>query len=130
MKLWNVPVDALSAIVREVSARDYNGNIRFKRSPEPAGRALQFTLTVADSRGPGGRLSHSGRRVAALCWHGHRDVFKEIFARFPDARLQSAQADYRGRESFERTFPATGDANIGSLMCPMCYRTACDCGGS
>ncbi len=127
MKLWNVPAESLRQIVTEVSDTLYDGNIRFKREPEKAGRALRFTLTVATSKAKGGRRSSSGRRVCACCWHGHRDIMQHIFNGYEDARLQTAQADYKGRADFEASFPSTGDVNIGSQMEPMAFSDACDC---
>lgn len=50
-----------------------------------------------------------------------------IFAENADCRLQTAQADYRGREDFERSFESTGNTNIGSMVEPVAYRDACDC---
>ena len=127
MKLWNVPAGELIRIVTEVSTNRFDGNIVFKRVPEKAGQAVSFTLTVANSREKGGRRSHSGRRVCACCWHGHRDIMSAIFAAYPMCRLQTAQADYHGRTDFEESFEATGDTNIGSQVAPMCYADACDC---
>ena len=47
------------------------------------------------------------RRVAAVCWHGHRDFMRAVFDINPDARLKSALADYRGRDDFERHYQST-----------------------
>ena len=129
MKIWNVPVDAVERIVYKVSATQYYGNIRFKREPEPKGKAVTFTLTVADSRGLGSRIGQTGRRICACCWHGHRDIMQALFDAYPDARLQSAHADYHGKDDFEDKFDWTGATNIGSQMSPLLYRDACDCGG-
>jgi hypothetical protein len=60
------------------------------------------------------------RKVRAVCWHGHREVMKSIFAYDPEARLMTSMADYRGADSFRSSFERTGDRNIGS-------RVACDC---
>lgn len=129
MKLWNVTADDLTRIVTTVSNESYDGNVVFKREPEQTGWAVSFTLTVANSRAKGGRRSNSGRRIAACCWHGHRDIMCAIFAEFPDARLKTAQADYDGRLDFEAKFECTGDTNIGSIVQPMSYADARDCEG-
>jgi len=127
MKIWNVPPLALHEIVRHVSDQNYRGNIIFKRHPEPDGKACIFTLTVRDSTGPGSRVSASGRRVAAACWHAHRDIMAAIFNRYPDARLKTALADYRGQSAFNMRFPATGYTNIGSAFNPVHLHRACNC---
>ncbi len=127
MKVWNVPVEEVTRIVTKVSKDLFDGNIEFKRAPEKDGRAVRFTLTVADSRAKGGRIGHSGRRVCACCWHGHRDIMSAIFDNYPDARLKSGHADYHGRNGFEDSFESTGYTNIGSQMEPLYYMNACDC---
>lgn len=72
-------------------------------------------------------MFNEGRRVAAVCWHGHRDFMRAVFARDPDARIKSAIADYRGSEAFERDFPATAHRNVGSMMYPMFMKDVCTC---
>ena len=127
MKLWNVSTDNLVRIVETVSDGHYDGNLIFKRAPERVGRAVSFTLTVAKSTDKGGRRSNTGRRIAAACWHAHRDVMSAIFAIFPDARLKTAKADYRDKDDFEVKFESTGHDNIGSQFEPLTYCHACEC---
>ena len=129
MKVKGITESGLRFIVESVSNLRYNGNIVFKREPERKGNFLFFTLTVRDSSGPGGRRSHSGRRVAAACWHAHRDVMRAMFESYPEALLVTALARYEGRVGFERDFPATGDTNIGSMAAPLPMRYACECDG-
>ena len=126
MKVWGVTVEEVRAAV-PVASLAYNGNIVFKREPERDGRAVRFTLTVKDSGDKGSRRSASGRRIAACCWHGHRDVMLAIFATNPDARVKSALADYRGMVDFAEKYPATGRTNIGSMFDPMDAEDACNC---
>jgi len=126
MKLKGLTIEQLRNAVDTANA-EYDGNIRFKREPEQIGNFLHFTLTVNDSRKSGGRLSHSGRRVSALCWHGHRDVMRQIFAIDPEAVLVTALARYEGLEGFMREYPATGNTNIGSMFEPLPMNQACEC---
>ena len=128
MKVWGCPQDALYRIVRAVSSSLYEGNVVFKLEPEPVGKAQNFTLTVRDSRGLGARIGRQGRRIAAACWHVHRDVFTAIYADYPEARIKTVHADYRSKTDFEADFPDTGFANIGSLAEPLHYQDACECG--
>ncbi len=67
------------------------------------------------------------QRIAAVCWHGHRDFFRALLAITPDAVIISRVARYDGSEGFERTFEPTGDQNIGSRMNPVAHRDACAC---
>ena len=126
MRIKGITTQQLYQAVQTAS-KEYDGNIRFKREPEAIGNFLHFTLTVNNSREHGGRISHSGRRVAALCWHGHRDVMREIFKLAPDALLITALARYEGIEGFEDLFEETGYRNIGSMYAPMDMCEACHC---
>jgi len=107
--------------------RAYDGNITFKRFDPQHNGGVHFTLGVRSSKAPGGRRSHTGKRVAAACWHAHRDFMKEIFALVPNAVLRSCHACYKGKAGFERDFPNTGYINIGSMMQPLEFQNACEC---
>jgi hypothetical protein len=127
MKVWNVSADCIGHVVQAVSAEKYGGNLIFKRLPETDGRAVRFTLTVRKAADPGGRRSNTGRKVCAACWHCHRDVMEAILTIVPNARIKTAQADYRGREDFDEKFEDTGDTNCGSMMDPLAYADSCEC---
>jgi hypothetical protein len=127
MQVWNVSADCIGHVVAAVSSANYDGNLIFKRLPEMVGRSVSFTLTVQRAANPGGRRSHTGRKVCAACWHCHRDVMAAIMAIVPKARIKTAQADYRGREDFNDKFESTGYNNCGSMMEPLDYRDSCEC---
>lgn len=127
MKIKGISESALRFTVESVSNLRYNGNIVFKREPERKGNFLFFTLTVRKSADKGGRRSNTGRKVAAACWHAHRDIMRAIFENYPEAILVSAFARYEGRVDFERTFPATGANNMGSIANPLRMDSACEC---
>ena len=127
MRLKGVSIAALSAIVETVSRELYAGNLTFKREPEINGNFLQFTLTVTKSADKGGRRSNTGRKIAALCWHGHRDIMRALFAAYPNALLITAMARYDGRADFLDTYMATGRVNLGSIAAPLAARDACEC---
>jgi hypothetical protein len=120
-------IDSLDCVVRAVSYTHYGGNIIFKRLPERVGRAVAFTLTVRRSDEAGARRSATGRRIAAACWHAHRDVLRAIFGVAPNSRVKTAFADYRGVADFEDKFEDTGNSNIGSIVDRVDYRQACEC---
>jgi hypothetical protein len=126
MKAWGVTIDEVRAAVTVASIK-YDGNIVFKREPERDGKAVRFTLTVKNSRNPGSRMSPSGRRIAAACWHVNRDVMKGMLAYNNDCRIKTAIADYRGLDDFNDKYPATGYTNIGSQMEPVDFQDACNC---
>lgn len=103
--------------------------------PEYKGRgAYRFRLHLSAAIPPKGqakpyqRMTGEGRKVAAVCWHGHRDFFTALFRRCPGAIIKTAMATYSGAEHFAATFEATGDINIGSQYRPLLAREACFCG--
>lgn len=67
------------------------------------------------------------RRINAVCWHGYRDVLVEVFNINPNARVYTALAKYRGRESFYREYPLTGERNVGASIAPVTMPELCDC---
>ena len=128
MFVWGVTPIQLAKIVRIVSAKLYKKNIIFKNGPEMVNsKKLTFALTVKRSDQPGGRRTATGRKVAAACWHAHRDVMQELFNQFPKARIKSSMADHCGKEEFENNFPETAWINIGSEIQPCYLNDACEC---
>lgn len=127
MKIKGITETELRSIVAYVSRTLYGDNLVFKREPENSGNFLLFTLTVLKSKNPGGRRSNTGRRIAAACWHAHRDVMLAIFEQSPGALLVSALARYDGQADFLATFPSTGRINLGSIVKPLRADCACNC---
>jgi hypothetical protein len=129
----------LRLAMERVNAR-YDDNVAFNQSGSNfhrggirprGGSVLAFSLTVKDSRGPGARVSagingQKQRRIRAACWHVWRDFLAELFELAPKAVVRTALATYRGRDGFERDFPATYYRNSGSLMEPRAYGDLCN----
>ena len=91
----------------------------------PNGRGTAFTLALDGEKYR--RRGHSGRRIAAVCWHGHYDFFQEVYHQEEGAIIITAQARYNNRADFEYSAEATGSQNIGSQVEPLAYQDACDC---
>jgi len=91
---------------------------RMRRDGRPESR---FTLRTVHFTGypvPYRRLSvpYRGKErtlPGILCWHGHRDFMREMFAQYPSAVLESAVAKYIGQDGFERDHAETGRAIVG-----------------
>jgi hypothetical protein len=119
--ITNATKAQLDSALDYINGRYFNGNIKLKNWKEQ-GRRLRFTLTVHDSRGPGSRISHTGRRIAAACWHAHGHLFDALFVINPRIWIQATRT---------RAARITGgnwqDRNIGSVAQPMLYSEACDC---
>src|SRR5690606_19018612 len=109
MKVLNVSLGTLEAVAESVGVKLY-----IVRQTNRKGTAWQLTLRPAGDRYY--RRGHSGRRIWAVCWHGHRDFFRALFERAPNAKVRTVVASYDGREDFERTHSITGDRNIGSII--------------
>ena len=129
MIIRNATKAQLFEAVRE-AANDYEGNVRFKNGPDAVnskGTGHRLTLTVNKSAGPGGRRSATGRKVAAACWHVHREFMRAVYRRAPEAVIITALARYEDAQDFEEKFTATGHGNIGSAAHPQSMRNACEC---
>jgi hypothetical protein len=50
---------------------------------------------------------HSGRRVNAISWDGHYVFMERVFNVWPEGRIKSCLADYRGLADFKRKAPGT-----------------------
>ena len=112
----------------ERASKLYDGNIIIDIRVT-TGRAIRFGLRVKSSKGDGAHRSASGRRTVSACWHAHAEFFRQLFEAFPDARVKSAMADYRGRTAFLSQYEFTGMRNIGSAHHPAQAREACECAG-
>ena len=120
MKAWGTTEQDIRASADEVGLAIHSDDVT------PVGRALQFRLALGPDK-DSYRSIKRGRRIAAVCWHGHRDFFRALYRRSPEARIKTALADYRGTDDFERIFPATGQGNVGSWAEPQAAQDACDC---
>jgi len=120
MLVKNVTVQDLESALERVN-QNFGGNVRF-RSVTPCGKNIRFTLTVNNSRGPGGRLGHVNnkgvqRHIASACWHVHGEFF--------DALPPAAVIVARGKNI--RPGDPWQDDNIGGTYHPLYFSEACDC---
>lgn len=90
----------------------------------PEGTGVRFRLALVGEKYR--RMGHTGRKVAAVCWHGHQDFFRALFRINPKAKIRTCQAAYDSPEHFERTYGDT-NRNIGSMIQPLYYADACWC---
>jgi hypothetical protein len=68
-----------------------------------------------------------GRRVNAVCWHGHLAFFREVYRVSPDAVIHTAMASYRSSEDLERDKWDSYDKNVGPQIAPVAYGDVCLC---
>lgn len=123
MLVTGLSLETFRDIVTYVSNRDYNGNVIVQRDAyEMSPNRFRARLRVTDSHEHGARMSWSGRHMPAASWEAYRDVLQVLFDKYPNARVQTAHAVYRGREGFERDYPETAWVNVGSLFQPAYLR--------
>ena len=73
------------------------------------------------------RVSPSGRKVHAVCWHGHLDFMRCLYSINPAAKFRTAMNNYNSLDDLEATKGNAYHRNIGSVMFPMDYGDACKC---
>ena len=73
------------------------------------------------------RRSARGRRVNAVCFHGHYKFIRAIFKRSPEAYVHTCLATYHGADSLRREAVKVAETNIGSMLHPIRYGDACAC---
>lgn len=128
MLVTGLPLDKFREITDRVSAEKYSGNVVVHHDAHPlSGNRFRGRLWVQSSRGPGARRSWSGRRMPAACWHAYRDVLMAVFDEYPNARVQTGMATYRGRDGFMSAYPGTAYTNVGSMMQPAYMPDLCEC---
>ena len=69
----------------------------------------------------------SKRKVNAICWHGFRDFFIELYNYNSNLRVVTANATYQNSFDFYKNYNQTGYKNIGSMVEPLEYNKACLC---
>ncbi len=143
-----LPGDKFSAIQGAVTTAAILTGLTLQHDQKRIGNGLRFRLRLSDQpnwtpsedmdnrkRGRGkpipkyARLNHKlTRRVAAVCWHGHRDFMLKLFDLLPTLTLRTGLTTYKGKEDFENKFPSTGEKYIGTTYEPCYYSDACFCG--
>ena len=67
------------------------------------------------------------RKVNAICWHGFRDFFKELYEHYNTLRVVTSSTTYTSIFDFYKNYNQTGYKNIGSMIQPLQYNKACLC---
>ena len=126
------PADLDAAIDAANTAHGYALHAEIASVTNKAGTSFNARIVPDSSRVHGARRSaptpwNNGRAVKAACWHAHRDVLAALFDIAPEARVQSAFADYRGKADFREKFPLTAAPNVGSQIMPVRICDLCEC---
>ena len=113
----------------ELINKKYDNNILFKSGPARKSKnQITATLTVNSTKDGalGYRRGHTGRKLAAACWHVHGDFFDALIDINPAAVIITGM---NRKQVINKYGGNWQDVNIGSMMQPMSYSEACDCNG-
>jgi len=86
-----------------------------------------YRFTIRPINGKWQRVSHRGRKVHAVCWHGHLDFMRCLYGINPNAKFRTGMARYDSLEDLESNKGKAYHRNIGSMIYPMDYGDACEC---
>lgn len=122
MIVAGVSREQLEKAIRMASCH-YKGNLKLKdiRPLNTCHDRWRFTITVKSSKGPGASWDPiHDRRIAAACWHAHREVFQQVFRLAPKACITTCHGKLYHGTPFE-------DWNAGSILCPVMASERCHC---
>ena len=125
MKIKHSSIPSCEAALTTVN-RIFNGNVKFKRL-ESKGNSILCTLSVVNSRLPGSRIGFAGKHVAAACWHVYGAFLDALLLESPDAVIETGHDGNGSKLKVTRFGGNWHDWNIGSMMNPLPYSSACDC---
>jgi hypothetical protein len=107
--------------------KSFDDNIKFKTLEQKTSKIISFTLTVKDSKKPGGRLRYqltskgNRKHIAAACWHVHGYFLEYLFLNYSGIYVWSLGKKLTSNnDNWE-------DKNIGSYFQPLMFSEACDC---
>lgn len=94
MQAFDIPSATLHAVARDMG-------ITVK------GDAHSFVLRPESGSDLWRKIGYGGRRVNAVTWDGHYVFMERVLNVWPEGRIKSALADYRGLEDFYAKAHAT-----------------------
>ena len=137
MIIRNVSGEDLSKALTE-TRKKYNNNVIWNKYKQTSETTFRVTLKVLNSHDKGARLGQQvltrkdgstyRKHISSACWHAHGDFFDNLLNINENAVIVVATGKiYKDPE----TLCIVGnweDRNIGSMMNPLYYSVACDCG--
>ena len=94
MRASDIPSATLHAVARDMGIR-------------VQGDANSFVLRPIVGSDQWRKIGHGGRRVNAISWEGHYVFLERVFNVWPEGRIKSCLADYRGLGDFKAKADAT-----------------------
>jgi hypothetical protein len=131
MEIVNVTEKDLKEALARINKK-YENNIAFANFQQISKNRYNVTLRVKDSKKAGHRIAcwayvnGKVRRLPYACWHVHGDFFDTLLDINPNAVIYALN-----RKIYKKGNEVIGnweDWNIGSIMYPLYYSEACECG--
>jgi hypothetical protein len=119
----NVSLDTLSQAASDVG-------VRLSPDARDTNRGVRFTLALALDKKyqrTSTNMFFRGRRVNAVCFHGHEAFFRRLYALAPDADITSGMARFRSVGDLNEQADGIGDRDVGPMASPIAYRDCCEC---
>lgn len=118
MQFKNVSKQELDQALETINKK-YDGNVIWNNP--------YHTLRVQDSHGKGARKGYNGKHFVSACWHVHGDFFEALLKIQPKAIIKTVMSTVQINE-YGQISGNWLDKNIGSIMNPLSYSEACECG--
>ena len=124
MTCQGVTLSELEAIAAEVGVKLHQASEGGKRVP-----FVRFTLRPIGEAYRKVNFLHSeeGRRVNAVCYHGHCAFFDLLFERFPAALIVSSSSKYAGFEDYAEKRDAADVLEGNPYHGQVRFSTQCKC---
>jgi len=131
MIIRNVTENDLKEALAQINQK-YENNVTWNSFKQIGKTTFNVTLRVKDSKKAGHRIAYWAyvngkiRRLPYACWHVHGDFFDALLEINPNAKIKT-----HGRYVYKEGNDVVGnweDWNIGSIMYPLYYSEACECG--
>ena len=116
MKIYGTTEEMLTEIAHSLDMKLYEARKSGKN-------AVQFTLRPLGERFR--KIAPSGRRVYAVCWHGHYRFFKKVLE-VAGTKVVTSLASYDSVQSLSRD-AGLSDVNKGNMINPVAYSECCKC---
>ena len=120
MKARGISTDQIESIVE-------NMGIRLKDGFEKRGRFVQFGIRAKDGRSAYARRGFSGRRTAAICWHGWEKFVEELFDAGAN-KVVTMLGTWESKQGFHSDLRRLSNINMGSEFNPQyLIEMECNC---
>lgn len=116
MYVIGVPQSELNEIATKIGIKIKNTRLGPKKD------AVSFKIVPSAAKYR--RVNIQGRKIQAVCFHGHAAFMQEIFDRYPDTEIGTGEVVYRGRSNFNAIAVEVGAREVTKNVR---YWDLCEC---